>query len=333
MVLFNKKIRISIIFLFSILLFSFLSLRFDLNFSISHLYDLLKNYDTNNQEHVLLMSRLARIFVAILIGASLSLSGLLMQLQYQNDLADPSLMGISEGSAFAISLMMIFRPEATMLEKIIASLIGSVITYALLTIIVKNILTEKNRLGIPLLGIILSMLLNSITTFIVSYFDISQSVSAWYVSRLYRVSLADIWYFLPILILGIILLIIFRRELNVFAFGHDLTTVVGMNQKLMNFFLSAMVVLLTGVSVAVVGILAFIGLIVPHIAKLLIGKKYSDNLLIVPMIGASLVVASDYLSRLVNYPFETPISVVISSIGVPMFLYLVRKGSTFNYDT
>lgn len=333
MIRFNKVVGVSLLLFVTILSFSLLSLQFNLDFTMVKFYDMVSHYDSNNQEHVLLMSRLARILVALLVGASLSLSGLLMQLQYQNDLADPSLMGISEGSALAISLMMIFRPEASMLEKICLSLVGSVLTSILLSFISKKLINNQNRLGLPLLGIVLSMLLSSATTFIVSYFNIAQSVSAWYASRLYRVSLVDVWYFLPFLIMGIFFLVILRKELNIFAFGQDITTVIGMNRKMVSLLLSGLVVLFTGVSVAVVGRLAFIGLVVPHISKLLIGKKYSDNILLVPMLGASLVLVSDYLSRLVNAPFETPVSVVIAMIGVPLFLYLIRKGNTFSYDT
>lgn len=328
----KKNMLIFIMALMVLSLFSFLSIRFDLNTSFSQLIEVVTHYNPNQQEHVLIMSRISRILVALLIGASLSLSGLVMQLQYQNDLADPSLLGVTDGSALAISLMMVFYPEAAMLERIIFSLIGSLVVYLILLLLNRWMISENDRLALPLLGIVLSLLLSSVTTFIVTYFNIAQSVTAWHTSRLYRVNLADVWYFLPVLTIGIILLILLRKEMNVFAFGKDITTSIGMNRKLLNALFSLVVVLLTGISVAIVGRMAFIGLVVPHISKLLVGKKYSDNILITPIIGALLVLMSDYFSRLINYPFETPTGVVISLIGVPLFLILVRKGTGVSYD-
>ena len=180
-----------------------LSLTFDLSINYSDIWQALTHFNPDSTEHVLIISRVSRVIVALLVGASLSLSGQVMQLQYQNDLADPSLMGISDGSALAISILMIFNPEAKMLERIIISLVGSLVIYLLLFIINQKMISQRDKLSLPLLGIILSLLISSVTTFIVTYFDIAQSVTAWYASRLYRVSLSDVIYFLPVLIIKI----------------------------------------------------------------------------------------------------------------------------------
>ena len=93
-------------------------------------------------------------------------------------------------------------------------------------------------------------------------------------------------------------------------------------------FYSVCVVILTGLSVAIVGRIAFVGLVIPHIVKLSIGKKYAASIFFVPLTGGIFVLMSDYLSRYINYPFETPIGVVIALVGVPIFLYLIRRGAT-----
>lgn len=328
----NKNILLFTLATLVVIVFAFLSINFDLTINKTDFLETIFHYDATNQLHVLIMSRVSRVLVACLIGASLGLSGLIMQLQYQNDLADPSLLGVTDGSALAISLMMVIYPDAPMLQRIIMSLIGSFVVYFVLFLLNHFLLDEGDHLSLPLLGIVLSLLLSSLTTFIVTYFNIAQSVNAWYSSRLYRVTLTDVWYFLPVLVLGILLLVILRKQLNVFAFGKEITTVIGMNRKLLNSLLSLIVILLTGISVAIVGRLSFIGLVVPHMSKLLIGKRYSDNILITPMIGALLVLGSDYLSRWLNYPFETPTSVVIALIGVPLFLFLIKKGAGVSYD-
>lgn len=328
----NKNILIVTLACFSVSLFAVLSIQFDLTVTFSEFTVAIFHYNPQDQLHVLVMSRVVRVLVACLIGASLGLSGLIMQLQYQNDLADPSLLGVTDGSALAISLMMVFYPDAPMLQRIIISLIGSFVVYIGLFLLNHFLLAEGDSLSLPLLGIVLSLLLSSLTTFIVTYFNIAQSVNAWYSSRLYRVTLTDVWYFLPVLVIGILLLIVLRKQLNILAFGKELTTVIGMNRNLLNGLLSFVVILLTGISVAIVGRLSFIGLVVPHMSRLLIGKRYSDNILVTPIIGALLVLGSDYLSRWLNYPFETPTSVVIALIGVPLFLFLIKKGAGVSYD-
>ncbi|MBS7576757.1 MULTISPECIES: iron ABC transporter permease [unclassified Enterococcus] len=310
-----------------IALFSFLALTFEMNNAFSILKTAIFNYDMSNQEHVIILSRVARVLVAILVGAALSLSGFIMQLQYQNDLADPSLMGVSDGSALVIVVSMIFMPQSTMIERMIFSVLGSFFAYLLITAFYRLAFINQSKLSFPLIGIVISMLLNSITTFLVSYFNIAQSVSAWYNSRLYRVSLSDVIYFLPILLILILLVLIFRRQMDVYAYGEALTVALGMNRKRWYRFFSLIVVILTGVSVAIVGRIAFVGLIVPHMVKLVIGKRYSKAVFFVPLVGALIVLISDYLSRYVNYPFETPVGVVIALMGVPIFLFLIRRGA------
>jgi iron complex transport system permease protein len=309
------------------LLFSFLSLTFEMNQAFSVLKAALFHYDATDQNQVIMMSRLARVLVASLVGASLALSGFIMQLHYQNDLADPSLMGVSDGSALLIAVSMIFMPQLTTIERIIFSILGSFLAYGLVSVVNRMAFINQSQLSFPLIGIVVSMLLSSVTTFLVSFYNLAQSVSSWHNSRLYRVTFNDVIYFLPILLILIILLIIFRKQMDVYAYGEEITVSLGMNRKRWARFYSLVVVILTGVSVAIVGRLSFIGLIVPHIAKLILGKRYSITIFFVPIIGSLLVLISDYISRFVNYPFETPVGVVIALIGVPVFLYLIRRGA------
>lgn len=323
----TKSVLWALVICLLLVLFSFLALTFEMSNAFSILKAAVFDYDSSNQNHVIILSRLARILVAILVGASLALSGFIMQLQYQNDLADPSLMGVSDGSALVIVISMIFMPQSTMIERMIFSVLGSFFAYLIITSFYRLAFMNQSKLSLPLIGIVISMLLNSVTTFLVSYYNLAQSVSAWYNSRLYRVSFEDVIYFLPILLVLIILLIIFRRQMDVYAYGESLTIALGMNRKNWYRFFSLIVVILTGVSVAVVGRIAFVGLIVPHMVKLVIGKRYSTAVFFIPLVGALIVLVSDYLSRYVNYPFETPVGVVVALMGVPVFLYLIRRGA------
>ncbi|WEV44912.1 iron ABC transporter permease [Streptococcaceae bacterium ESL0687] len=311
------------------LIFSLLSLSFEMNHTLETLRGMIFDYNPQNQNHLILLGRIARILVGFLVGASLALAGFIMQVQYQNDLADPSLMGVSDGSALAIVMGMILFPQQPTLTRIIFSILGSLLSYLLISYLYKVLFSGKSRLNLPLIGIATSMLLSSLTSFLVSYFHIAQSVSSWYTSRLYRVSFFDVIYFLPVLLLALILVILFRRQIDLYAFGPDKARSLGMNRKLWDNFFSLLVVLLTGVSIAIVGRIAFVGLIIPHMVKLVTGQKYSQAVLFIPATGGIFLMACDYLSRYINYPFETPIGLVLALAGVPVFLYLIRRRTSY----
>lgn len=226
----NKNVIWTIFLIIIFLTFIFLSLTFDMSRLFETLTSMLNHYDASEQSHVIMLSRISRVLVACLVGASLALGGFIMQLQYQNDLADPTLLGISDGSALMIVISMVCIPQASQLERMIFSIIGSFIAYLLISSVSKLSFNSRSSIDLPLIGIVISMLLNSITTFLASFFDVAQNVSSWYNSRLYRVSFSDIIYFLPILMVVICLLFIFRHQMTIYAYGADITIPLGMNR-------------------------------------------------------------------------------------------------------
>lgn len=327
------KIYLWFSFLLSLLLiFGYLSLTFEIQQPWETFLKVLMSYDASEKAQVILLSRLSRVAVAIFAGASLSLGGLLMQLHYRNALADPSLMGVTDGSALAVVLLLAFVPESGMKGRIFASLLGSFVAYFLIRLALKKVENSNNPVALPLIGMILSMLLGSFTTLIASYFNLAQSMTSWYNSRLYRVDLVDVHYFLWPLCIAILLLFLFRKQLDVYRFPKETTISIGLNRKFYENMFLFLVVILTGVTVAIVGRIAFVGIIVPHMARLLFGNRYEQLILIVPLMGAGFVLVADYLSRWVNYPFETPVGVMFALIGVPVFLWLIRAGKEQSYE-
>lgn len=323
----KKKLILSMILSFILIVVIFLSLTFDLDNPLYHLKQTIFNYNKDSTYQVIVLSRITRIIIALLVGSSLAISGFLMQVQYKNDLADPSLMGVSDGSALLITASIIIIPNLGMMERMIVSIFGSFLAYFLIFYISRVTYLNNSKLSLPVIGIVISMLLGSITTFISSYFNIGQAVSSWYTSRLYRVSFSDVVIFFPVIILIIFSIFIFRKHLDASIYDDEIKISIGMNLSLWNNIYGLIVVVLTGLSVALVGRISFVGLIVPHIIRLLFRKKNSIIFFGVAACGALLVLISDYISRIINYPFETPIGVVISLIGVPIFLYLIRRGA------
>lgn len=255
-----------------------------------------------------------------------------MQLHYRNTLADPSLMGVNDGAALAVILILVFFSDASMPQRIIASIAGSFVAYLMIQVGLKKVRVHHSPLALPLVGLIVSMILGSLTTLIASYFNLSQSMTSWYSSRLYRVEWQQVRYFILPLLIAIVFIAVLRKQFTVYRYDHDLTVAIGMERKKFELILQALVVVLTGVTVAIAGRIAFVGLIVPHMARLVYGNRYEKLIIYVPLVGAVMVVAADYLGRYLNYPFETPVGIMFAMIGVPIFLWLIRSGKGGDYN-
>lgn len=315
-----------------LLIVCFFSLTFEISEPCQTLLAVIKSYDSTVKEQVILLSRISRVSIALFAGSALALSGLLMQLHYRNTLADPSLMGVNDGAALAVILILVFFSDASMPQRIIASIAGASVAYLMIQVGLKKVRVHHSPLALPLVGLIVSMILGSLTTLIASYFNLSQSMTSWYSSRLYRVEWQQVRYFILPLLIAIVFIAVLRKQFTVYRYDHDLTVAIGMERKKFELILQALVVVLTGVTVAIAGRIAFVGLIVPHMARLVYGNRYEKLIIYVPLVGAVMVVAADYLGRYLNYPFETPVGIMFAMIGVPIFLWLIRSGKGGDYN-
>lgn len=310
-----------------IVLFSYLSLVFDLDINdYKEVLEAFNHFDKSDSEHVIIYSRFSRILGALLLGIGLAVSGLIMQLVTKNKLASSDIIGISDGSALFICLCFVLFPHISVGNKILVSIAGSMISLICVLYLSQKFDTHRTPYILPLVGIIFGTFLNSITLFISNYFQLSQSVLSWYNNRLYRLDLSLLkWGIIPIG-LSIICLLIVSRYLNVLAVGDGIALNLGVPVKSLKGFLVLQSAILTGVTVALVGRVSFVGLIVPHIIKLTVKNDYKYLLPLTILYGGLLVLISDYVSRWLNYPYETPVGLVINLIGVPFFLVLVNKG-------
>ncbi|UHA74840.1 FecCD family ABC transporter permease [Paenibacillus sp. 481] len=284
------------------------------------------HFDEANVNHQIIMhSRLPRAVGSLLIGAFLAISGALMQGMTRNYLASPSIMGISDGSVFAITLCMIFVPTATSMDMIVFSLIGSALGVAIIFSLATLLPNGMSPVGMAIIGVIIGTFLSGISAAISSYFQISQSVSFWYNARLDQMEPKLIMLAIPFAIVGIILALLIAKSVTILSLGEEISTSLGQRTLLVKLVATASVVILTGISVALAGKIGFVGLIIPHIARFLVGLDYRWVVPCAGVLGAVFLALSDVLSRFMNYPFETPIGVVTALFGVPFFLYLIHK--------
>lgn len=283
------------------------------------------HYDSGNVDHAIIMSsRFPRVLGALLVGAFLAISGTLMQGMTRNYLASPSIMGVSDGSAFVITLCMVFLPSLTSIEMIGFSMIGSALGAGMVFGFGSLLRNGLSPVRLAIIGTVIGTFLSSISAAIASYFQVSQNISFWYNARLHQIDPSILKLAVPFGIVGIALALSISKSITILSLGDDVSTTLGQRTKLVKVITMLAVISLTGVSISLVGKIGFVGLIIPHMTRFLIGIDYKWLIPCSGIIGGIFLALCDVLSRFLNYPFETPIGVVTSLLGIPFFLYLIR---------
>ena len=178
---------------------------------------------------------------------------------------------------------------------------------------------------LALAGTAISAFLSSISTGIALRFDVAKDISFWYAGGVAGVQWINVKLLIPVAILGLILAFFISKSITILSLGEDIAAGLGQKVGLVKLLGTIVVLLLTGAAVAVGGTIGFVGLVVPHIVRFIVGSDYR---LIIPcsaVVGALLLVLSDIVARLIHPPFETPLGAITAVIGVPFFLYLARR--------
>lgn len=285
----------------------------------------LTSFDSSNVDHqIIRSSRLPRALGALLIGAFLAVSGALMQGMTRNYLASPSIMGVADGSVFAVTAVMIFLPNTSSFGLIFSSMIGSLLGALLVFGLAWAVPGGLGPVKLAILGTIVGTFLSGLASAVSVYFQISQNISFWYNARLHSMDPGLIKFSLPFAAVGLLIAMGLTKYVTLLALGEDAAKGLGVHTWLIRALCTVAVVIMTGVSVALAGKIAFVGLIIPHIARFLAGMDYRRIVPVSGALGAIFLLSCDIIARFINYPFETPVGVVTSLIGVPFFLYLIK---------
>lgn len=268
--------------------------------------------------------RLPRVLLALIIGASIAISGALLQAVMGNPLADPGLTGVTGGAAAFVLIILLANPELTHLIPIAAfvgGLIAAAIVYAL----------AWRRTGITPITIILSgvavnALCGGVIGFLsILYSDRLPSAVQWMNGSLAAKGNASLHMIYLYAIIGWILSIFAIRKANIIRLGDQVATNLGESVTRIRIMLSILAVFLAAISVAAVGMISFVGLIVPHMARLLVGSDYKYMLPMSMALGAIVLLVADTGGRTLFAPLDIPAGILMAVIGGPYFLYLMRK--------
>lgn len=318
--------KISIILLFAVICvisFLFSVGKGSLNLSPAAVFSALFIEKASVNHQIIWNVRLPRTLIAGLVGTCLSLSGAILQGVMRNPLASPSIIGISSGAGLMAFIILIVFPNYSYLVPA-GAFLG-----ALLTTLLIYLLAWKNGIQpmrMILAGVAVSTFLgagiNSLMTFfperligVVDFLIGGLSTRTWLHFHM-------LW---PYATVGILLTFLLPQRLNILMLGDEVASGIGLNVEQTRRIFIAIAALLAGSAVSVVGLLGFVGLIVPHIARLIIGSDYRYLFPATAILGAAVVMLCDTIARLILDPIEIPVGIIMALIGGPFFLYLLRE--------
>ena len=291
---------------------------------IKEIIDSIINYSGSKQDLIIRTVRLPRVLLCILIGASMAISGLIMQNLTRNPLASPQILGINSGATLSVVVIMVFFPLLGYKAKILGAFLGA----GVIGLFVHVIGTVKNLspLKITLVGISIQLFLSSITKSIMLFNESKTSdLVFWMIGGVHHAQFIHIMAILPWFILSIILTILISNSMDTLKMGDSVAISLGENFKLTKTVATIVVILLSSSSVAIAGPISFIGLITPHIISKLGGRNFRQNFILCGIYGANLLLLSDIISKLLKYPYESPVGTVTSFIGAVFYIFLANK--------
>jgi len=270
--------------------------------------------------------RMPRVLGAAMVGACFAVSGAIMQGMTRNPLADSGLLGLNAGATFMLAVCFAFFPGLSYIYLILFSFIGAGLGAGLVYgtgSLAKGGLTPMR---LVLAGAAVSALLAALSEGVALYFQIGQDLAFWYAGGVSGTRWLNLQIMSPWIILAMIGAILLSRSITLLSLGDEVALGLGQSTKAIKFCGIIIVLILAGSAVSVVGAVGFVGLIVPHVTRFLVGHDYRWIIPCSIILGSLLVVLADLCARMVNPPFETPIGALIALLGVPFFLYIARKG-------
>ncbi len=285
-------------------------------------------FDSQTVAHRIVMDlRLPRLLTGLLVGACLAAAGTIMQGLTRNPLAAPSVLGVNAGAALGMALVSTLPFLYGALSTSIAAMIGGGIAWLLVMLLGSAWRIGGNEHGrLVLAGVAISALCAALTkAVVIMEEDQAAGVMTWLAGSLADARWQTWGTFWPFAALGLLGALLLTPALNLLQLGEDNARNLGVHLLRSKLLGSFLVLVLVGASISAVGSIGFVGLIVPHIARLLVGQDFRRFLPVAMILGAGLVTLADTLSRGVGYPMETPAGAILALIGAPFFIYLVRK--------
>lgn len=267
--------------------------------------------------------RLPRTLVAMIVGANLAVSGALLQSVMRNELADPGLTGISTGASLAgLTIMLVFPAYGSLVP--VVAFIGASLSFLLVYLLAWR--NGIDPIRIVLAGVAVNAVLGGGSSLLSMLFsDRLQGVQMWLNGSMSGRSWHHIAVLAPYSALGLLSALLCIKSANLLQLGDDMAKNLGLKVNLARVLLSAIAAFTAAVSVSTVGLIGFVGLIVPHISRLVVGSDYRFLLPFSAILGSTLLLGADTAARTIFSPVELPVGILMAVVGGPFFLWLLRK--------
>jgi iron complex transport system permease protein len=282
------------------------------------------SFDKNNLSHQIMYElRFPRVLAGAIIGAGFAVCGAIMQAITRNPLADSGILGINAGAGIMVAICFVFMPSLSFTGIAVMSFLGAGMGMAL--VIGIGLMTRKNSLQIILIGSAITAFLTALSQGLIIRSGIGQDLAFWYAGGLAGARFNQVTVVGGCFVLAMVMSVMLSPSITALSMGEDIAASLGINTKKVKLLSFFAVTLFAGSSVAMVGNIGFIGIVIPHVTRKLVGTDYRAVIPCSATLGALLVVLADLGARSINPPHEIPVAAIIAAIGVPFFLLLARK--------
>lgn len=282
-------------------------------------------FSNTHIQNIIIDIRLPRLIASLLVGAAMAVAGAMMQGITRNPIADPGLLGINAGAGLALVIASTFSKGLHYTSILLVCLLGSTIATLLVFGIAFQPKKGIHQLRLILAGSMIATFCSSIGQGFTIYFKLSGAIIGWQAGGLVGVNWTMLAYIAPIILIGLLLAQLLSHQLTVFSLNETLAKGLGQRTLPMTIAFLTIVLLLSATSVALVGSLAFVGLIIPHLVRLFLPQNYKLLLPFSAATGATFMLWVDIVCRTFHPPYETPLNAIISLVGLPCFILLIRR--------
>ncbi|MBI1743331.1 iron chelate uptake ABC transporter family permease subunit [Candidatus Acetothermia bacterium] len=271
--------------------------------------------------------RLPRVLLAALVGFALAACGTVMQGLFRNPLADPYLLGIASGATAGAATVIALRLDALPFVLPLGAFLGGLLVVLIVYQLSRTPLGRLDNLTLILAGVALAALFSAISSFLlfVANNDQTRRIVFWVLGGLGGAQWTHVQLLVWVIVLGMSVLLLFARDLNALVLGEEMATHLGVDSRHLKKLLLGTATLMTAAAVATAGTIGFIGLIVPHALRWLVGPDHRMLLPVAGLSGALLLLACDTAARTVLQPAELPVGIITALLGAPFFLFLLRR--------
>ncbi|EAJ3599234.1 ABC transporter permease [Campylobacter coli] len=282
---------------------------------------------STTQLEIILLTRIPRLIAILLTGMSLSICGLIMQQLTQNKFVSPTTAGTMDCAKFGILISLIFFTGASFFtQALIASIFALLGSFIFIQILRK--IKLKDVIFVPLIGLMFGGIINAITTFFAYALNYIQNIQGWLQGSMANVMQGNyelLYISLPLFILAYFL----AHKITIAGIGEDLALNLGVSYNTILFLGLIIVSIITSVVIVSIGVIPFLGLIIPNLVAIYRGDNLKKNLIYIALCGALFLLICDIISRLVIFPFEMPLSITTGVLGSLIFIFLLLKRKTY----